>query len=172
MNSETTIQDPVAEEPPVIKEKKSNIPEETLQDMQKLWRVFDLKKLNKVDISQLKRIMSALDFHLDPKELALVRKQVDPDTTGFMTFESLRLVMEDKLKEVDTYEDLILQFKKLDKDGDGMIPAPEYKQYMKNLGVKLTEEQVEAMMSEADAKGDGIVEMESFGQKICPTKDD
>jgi Ca2+-binding EF-hand superfamily protein len=51
MNSETTIQDPVAEEPPVIKEKKSNIPEETLQDMQKLWRVFDLKKLNKVDIS-------------------------------------------------------------------------------------------------------------------------
>lgn len=48
--------------------------------------------------------------------------------------------MEDKLKEVDTYEDLIVQFQKLDKDGDGMIPAPEYKQYMKNMGAKLTEE--------------------------------
>jgi len=48
--------------------------------------------------------------------------------------------MEDKLKEVDTYEDLIEQFKKLDKDEDGKIPAPEFKQYMKNMGVKLTDE--------------------------------
>ena len=48
--------------------------------------------------------------------------------------------MEDKLKEVDTYEDLIEEFKKLDKDGDGMIPAPEFKQYMKNLGMKMTNE--------------------------------
>ena len=42
--------------------------------------------------------------------------------------------MEDKLKETDTVEDLIEQLKKLDKDNDGKIPAPEFKQYMLNLG--------------------------------------
>ena len=46
--------------------------------------------------------------------------------------------MEDKLKEVDTYEDVIEQFKKLDKDGDGKIPVPEFKQYMRNMGMKFT----------------------------------
>jgi Ca2+-binding EF-hand superfamily protein len=72
-----------------------------------LWRVFDLKKTGKVDIKELQRIMGALDFHLNPKELALVRKDIDPESKGFITFENLRLVMEDKLKEVDTYEDLV-----------------------------------------------------------------
>ena len=116
-------------------------------------------------------MMCALDFQLDAKELALVKRQIDPDSTGFITFVNLRLVMEDKLKEVDTYEDLCEQFKKLDKDGDAVIPAPEFKQYMKNLGVKLSEEEVAVLMEEADARGDGVVEMETFGQKICPSKD-
>lgn len=40
--------------------------------MQNLWRVFDLKKTGKVDIKELKRMMCALDFQLDAKELALV----------------------------------------------------------------------------------------------------
>lgn len=142
-----------------------------MQDMQNLWRVFDLKKTGKVDIKELKRMMCALDFQLDAKELALVKRQIDPDSTGFITFNNLQIVMEDKLKEVDTYEDLCEQFKKLDKDGDAVIPAPEFKQYMKNLGVKLSEEEVAVLMEEADARGDGVVEMETFGQKICPTKD-
>ena len=46
--------------------------------------------------------------------------------------------MEGRLKEVDTYDDLIKEFNLLDKDGDGKIPAPEFKQYMKNLGTKMT----------------------------------
>ena len=33
----------------------------------------------------------------------------------------LEKVMEDKLKDVDTYDDMILEFKKLDKDKDGKI---------------------------------------------------
>ena len=52
---------------------------------------------------------------------------IDPDNTGFITFARLTVVMEDKLKETDTMEDLIEQLKKLDKDGDGKIPAPEFK---------------------------------------------
>ena len=78
--------------------------------------------------------------------------------------------MEDKLKEVDTYEDLIEQFKMLDKDGDGMIPAPEFKQYMKNLGIKMTQEQLDELMKEADGKNDGKVDIEEISQRLCPPK--
>jgi len=77
IDPDATAQDPnvpIEEVEPVIPEKKSNIPEETLQDVKNLWRVFDMKKTDKVDIKELKRIMGALDFHLEPKELALVRK--------------------------------------------------------------------------------------------------
>lgn len=111
--------------------------------MKNLWNVFDRKKTDRVNISELKKIMRALDFDLNEKELAVVRKQIDPENEGFIRFEGLRLVMEDKLKEVDTFDDFVEQFKKLDKDCDGKIPAPEYKQYMKNLGMKMTEEQLD-----------------------------
>ena len=52
---------------------------------------------------------------------------IDPDKTGYMTFERLTTVMEDKLKETDTLEDLVTELKKLDKRGEGKIPAPEFK---------------------------------------------
>ena len=52
---------------------------------------------------------------------------IDPEKTGFITFARLTVVMEDKLKETDTVEDLMEQLKKLDRDGDGKIPSPEFK---------------------------------------------
>ena len=155
---------------PLGEEKKELIPEETLEDMKNLWDVFDMQQTDKVDISHLRVIMRALDIDLNPKELGEVRKQIDPMKEGFIRFANLKLVMEDKLKEVDTYEDLIEEFKKLDKDGDGKIPAPEFKQYMKNMGTKMTAEQLEEMMKEADSKGDGSIDIDEFCQRLCPPK--
>ena len=106
--------------------------------MENLWSVFDLANTRAVDIKELRTIMRALDFDFTKEELAIVREQIDPKHEGVIRFENLKLVMEDKLKDADTYEDMIEEFKKLDKDGDGKIPAPEFKQYMKNLGTKLS----------------------------------
>ena len=52
---------------------------------------------------------------------------IDPECTGHITFARLIVVMEEKLKESDTVEDLMEQLKKLDRDGDGKIPSPEFK---------------------------------------------
>ena len=64
-----------------------------------------------------------------------IKDMIDPEKTGFITFANLTVVMEDKLKETDTVEDLLEQLKKLDRDGDGKIPSPEFKQYLMNMGV-------------------------------------
>ena len=100
----------------------------------------------------------------------MCRKQIDPLNEGCIRFANLKLVMEDKLKDVDTYEDLIEEFKKLDKDGDGIIPAPEFKQYMRNLGSKMTPEQLEELMKEADGKNEGKVDIDELAQRLCPPK--
>ena len=142
--------------PPVEEAKVEEvIPEEILEDMHNLWHVFDMKNTEAVPIDHLRVIMRALDFDLDQDQLEVVRKQIDPNNTGKITFANLKLVMEDKLKDSDTPEDMMAQLKHLDKDGDGMIPIPEFKQYMQNLGRKMTPEQIEDFMKEADTKGDG-----------------
>ena len=44
-----------------------------------------------------------------------------------------------------------------DKDGDGYITAAELRHVMANLGEKLTDDEVEEMIREADQDGDGKV---------------
>lgn len=44
-----------------------------------------------------------------------------------------------------------------DRNGDGFISAPELRIVMTNLGEKLTDEEVDDMIREADLDGDGVV---------------
>ena len=49
-----------------------------------------------------------------------------------------------------------------DKDGNGFISAAELRHVMTNLGEKLTDEEVDEMIREADIDGDGQVTRQSL----------
>ena len=53
-------------------------------------------------------------------------------------------------------------FKVFDSDGNGFINSSELRQVMLNLGEKLSEEEVEMMIKEADTNGDGLVNYDEF----------
>ena len=108
--------------------------------MANVWSVFDLDKTHSVEIKHLRTIMRALDFDLPPEELELVRQQIDPENSGQIKYASLKLVMEDKLKDKDTPEDMMAELRHLDRDKDERIPVPEFKQFMANMGSKMTTE--------------------------------
>ena len=67
-----------------------------------------------------------------------------------------------KMKDTDTEEELIEAFKVFDRDGNGLISAAELRHVMTNLGEKLTDEQVDEMIREADIDGDGHINYEEF----------
>lgn len=76
-------------------------------------------------------------------------------------------MMSNKMKERDSEKELKEAFRVFDKNGDGFISAPELRHVMTNLGEKLTDEEVEDMIKEADLDGDGLVNYEGTDLKIA-----
>ncbi len=149
-------------------EVKETIPEEILQDMKNLWSVFSLESQDKVYIKDLRVILRALDVDLNPSELEVCKKKIDPEGTGFILFPNLKLLMEEKLKDVDTKDDLIAQFNKLCPGNDGEIPVPKFKQFMLNLGNGMQPDEIDAMIKEAGGDATGVIEIDSFCDRLCP----
>lgn len=139
--------------------------------MKNVWSVFSLESTDKVPIKELRTIMRALDYDMNPEELEITRKKIDPETTGFITFANLKLVMEEKLKDVETPDDLKKVFEKLFRENmneENVVMAPLFKRYMANLGSKLPAEEIDAMLKEAGVTGQGEIDIMAFCERLCP----
>ena len=66
-------------------------------------------------------------------------------------------MMKGQCQNMDYADELLEAFRVFDQDGDGFISAEELKFLMCNLGEKLTQEEVNEMIAEADTDGDGQV---------------
>ena len=62
--------------------------------------------------------------------------------------------MANKMKDTDQKEEMIEAFKVFDRDGNGFISKAELHHVMCNLGERLTEEEADEMIREADVDGD------------------
>lgn len=57
---------------------------------------------------------------------------------------------------------MFFYYRVFDKNGDGFITSDELKNVMTNLGEKLSDEEIEDMIKEADLNGDGKVDFSGW----------
>lgn len=85
-------------------------------------------------------------------------KEVDADNTGDISFVEFAKIMADESQPFDYGEELYKAFRTFDKDNSGTIDAAELKAVMDSIGEKLTYEQIDEMMVEADRDGNGSID--------------
>lgn len=71
-------------------------------------------------------------------------------------------MMARKMKDTDSEEEIREAFKVFDRDNNGFISAAELRHVMTSIGEKLTDDEVDEMIREADQDGDGRIDCTTF----------
>ena len=149
--------------------------EEQIAEFKEAFSLFDKDGDGCITTKELGTVMRSLGQNPTEAELQDMISEVDADQNGTIDFPEFLNLMARKMKDTDSEEELKEAFKVFDKDQNGFISAAEYcvhpiylqftfqlRHVMTNLGEKLTDEEVDEMIREADIDGDGQVNYEEF----------
>ncbi|KAF3663584.1 Calmodulin-3 [Capsicum annuum] len=136
--------------------------EDQIVEFQEAFNLFDKDGDGCISVEELATVIRSLDQNPTEEELQEMINEVDGNGNGTIEFTEFLNLMAKKIKETDGEEELKEAFKVFDKDQNGYISATELRHVMINLGEKLTDEEVEQMIREADLDGDGQVNFDEF----------
>jgi len=138
------------------------IPEESIFRFKNAFAAFESKSTGLIKVKQLGGVMRYLGQNPSEAELQDMINEVDKDGTGVVSFPSFLYVMAKKLSDEEAEDEIREAFKVFDGDGNGFINRMELRHVMMNLGEKMSEEECDALVDEADIDGDGSINYEEF----------
>ena len=115
-----------------------------------------------ITTKELGTVMRSLGQNPTEAELGDMINEVDADGSGTIDFSEFVTLQSRKMNDTDAEEEILEAFKVFDKDGNGCICASDIRHIMTNLGEKLSDEEVDEMIREADIDGDGQINYEEF----------
>lgn len=84
---------------------------------------------------------------------------------GEIDFQEFLLMMAKKMNAVDSEQEIREAFKVFDKEGTGSISSAYLRHIMTTMGDKLSDDEVDEMIQEADMDGDGDIDYD--GKLTC-----
>jgi calmodulin len=140
----------------------STILQEQIAEFKEAFSLFDKDGDGSITTKELGTVMRSLGQTPTEAGLQEMIKEVDANGDGTIDFPEFLNLMAKKMQDTDTEDDLKEAFKVFDKDNDGYISAAELRHVLTNIGEKLSDEEVDEMIREADIDGDGQINYEEF----------
>ncbi|MER7986969.1 EF-hand domain-containing protein [Streptomyces noursei] len=131
--------------------------EEQVAEFKEAFSLFDKDGDGQIASSELGTVMRSLGQSPTEQELQDLITEVDADGNGTIGLPEFLDLMARKSKKTDSVDEIIEAFKVFDKDADGIISTVEVRHILTTLGDKLTDEEVNEMLQEADFDGDGQI---------------
>ena len=113
------------------------------------------------DFFFINKVLRKHGFRPTENELTGMIRNVDKGSgDGGIDFEEFIELMVKHGSNID--EDILHSFNVFDRNGDGLITEDELHVTMNNLGEPMNENEVKAMIAEADLDGDGKINLREF----------
>lgn len=131
-----------------------------VNEMKEAFDALDSMKNGKIEVGQLIELMESSGFDLN-KDLVITRLiGITADTDYELNFEEFMEKL--TFKEVNSRENLERLFDLFDVEKDGEITREGLVKVLEELGVTLSEAEVERMIKVADSNNDGRVSVDDF----------
>jgi len=143
-------------------ESEYKMSEEQVAELKQAFNEFDVDGGGTINTRELGYAMRAMGMNPTEAELLDLINEYDTDGSGQIEFPEFCNMMSDKMNTVNDEDMIRMAFRVLDKDGSGTISAKSFTHLMTHIGDKLSNEEVEEMINEADKDGDGVLNYEEF----------
>ncbi|XP_060072888.1 calcium-binding protein LPS1-alpha-like [Ylistrum balloti] len=140
-----------------------NLTEEQVNEFKDAFSAFDAGE-GSIPSKDCGTVMRSLGMNPTLTQLTVWLGEADRDNTGMVDFASFLVMMSKKLEEQDDEDEEGMKenFRIFDKEGTGFINAVEFRHVMTSIGDKLTDEEVDEMIREADLDGNGLINYEEL----------
>merc|ERR1712110_1192173 len=141
--------------------KDFNLTEDQYQEYKSAFDMFDTDGSGDISCTELVSVMTQLGKAASEEDARAMIQTVDENGDGEIDFREFINMM--KSNDTDTDDELRRAFDIFDADNSGFIDREELKAVIaKLMGAPLSEEELDAMMKEADTNSDGQVSFEEF----------
>ena len=124
--------------------------------------MFDKDKDGLISINKLGDIMRILGAAPSKIELDNLIYNLESNNNNLISFDNFLILLKNKLENQDSEEDIINEFRKLDKNGNGKITESDLRNLMSKYENPLSNEEIEEIIQEANVDSNGEIDYVNF----------
>ncbi len=140
--------------------------EEQLTEIKQVFDRFDHEGTGLITSKDLGNILRSLGIDVLDRDLTDLLEEINRNNGGKISFSSFLEILISRLDNLETEKTIILAFEVFDSTKRGIISASELRYLMTHLGERLSEEEVNEMIREADVDGTGQIDYRSFVKRM------
>lgn len=126
-----------------------------IQDSLASFLLFDFDSDGLICLEELGKALRSLGMEVSKEELNDLMLDADEDDAGVIDFYKFLEIVAFRVRQREWIQEYVDMCRTYDRDGNGVISASEFRVVMINSGEKLTDEEVDKMIREANHDGDG-----------------
>jgi len=149
---------------------------DSVEELKEAFQLFDRDQDGKVSVEELGTILRAVGLNPTQAEIRDIAKKLG-GSTGLISFQDIQNTVQQQRQksgkgspENAAEEQTREAFKVFDKNGTGFIEVAELRHVLTTLGEKLTTQEVDVVMKEADLDADGKISLQDFLRVIKSSK--
>merc|ERR1719347_212229 len=138
-----------------IKEATEGLSQEKLQEYQEIFSFFDRDGGGSISTVELGQVMRTFGWNPTDMELQELINEIDQDGNGAISFNEFVWLMTREIHDPEIEEEIREAFRVFDRENYGFITVHDLTHVMQTLGEKLSPEETQELILEADLDGDG-----------------